>query len=400
MKKAIRISIPEPCHEDWAKMTPTEKGKFCSVCTKEVFDFTQTADEDLVKRVTQGKNLCGRFKKSQLDRELTLERKSGNSLLPYAASLLMPLSVLATSEVKNNAIEKPYISLGIGSNPVKSIIQVSGYVTDEAGQAVENAKIQILNSDISALTNKEGFFSLKCASGSKLVVNKGALRSKTITLGSKNENVTISLFAVEVQNNLILGRIAPEEIKEEVMQITSGDIEVIETPKSDIIKVLESNVSTCKFEKPTEHIEKQEDSTNIFIKGTVTDENNLVLPGVNILVKGTTNGTQTDFDGNYSIELEPNQTLQFSYLGYKTKEIAISNINNEISFSMELDGTLLNEIVVVGGAVSVSSFYYQNISTSSIEERKEYNDKVKAYNKVKAERKKAARLLKRNQKRK
>ena len=66
MKKTIVINIPEPCHEDWAKMTATQKGKFCSVCTKEVFDLTSKTDEELVKILTENKNTCGRVKKSQL----------------------------------------------------------------------------------------------------------------------------------------------------------------------------------------------------------------------------------------------------------------------------------------------------------------------------------------------
>ena len=52
------------------------------------------------------------------------------------------------------------------------------------------------------------------------------------------------------------------------------------------------------------------------ITGTVTDQNGEVLPGANVIVKGTTNGTQTDFDGNYSIEASGNVTLIFSYVGF------------------------------------------------------------------------------------
>ena len=64
---------------------------------------------------------------------------------------------------------------------------------------------------------------------------------------------------------------------------------------------------------------------------------------------------------------------------------------------MEPDASVLGEIIVAGG-VSMETFYYKDISTSSIKERKEYNQKVKSYNKLKAERKKAARLQKRSQK--
>ncbi|MEQ8419798.1 MAG: carboxypeptidase-like regulatory domain-containing protein, partial [Arenibacter algicola] len=53
------------------------------------------------------------------------------------------------------------------------------------------------------------------------------------------------------------------------------------------------------------------------ISGTVTDQDGLPLPGVNILVEGTTTGTQTDFDGLYSIDASVGQVLVFSYIGQK-----------------------------------------------------------------------------------
>ena len=51
------------------------------------------------------------------------------------------------------------------------------------------------------------------------------------------------------------------------------------------------------------------------VSGTVTDQNDIPLPGVNILVKGTTSGTQSDFDGNYSITAISGDVLVFSYFG-------------------------------------------------------------------------------------
>ncbi len=68
MKYIIRI--PEPCNEKWSEMTPTERGRYCKVCQKEIYDFTQMSKFDLVRKLDKGKNVCGRFKKSQLDVEL------------------------------------------------------------------------------------------------------------------------------------------------------------------------------------------------------------------------------------------------------------------------------------------------------------------------------------------
>ncbi|GGD20799.1 SusC/RagA family TonB-linked outer membrane protein [Hyunsoonleella pacifica] len=82
------------------------------------------------------------------------------------------------------------------------------------------------------------------------------------------------------------------------------------------------------------------------ISGQVTDENNLPLPGTTVIVKGTTNGTSTDFDGNYSIKLNSGNTLVFSYVGYITKEVIIGT-SNTININLEEDATALEEVVVV-----------------------------------------------------
>ena len=60
------------------------------------------------------------------------------------------------------------------------------------------------------------------------------------------------------------------------------------------------------------------------ITGTVSDNAGIPLPGVSVLVKGTKSGTQTDFDGKYSVKAASNQVLVFSYIGFKTQEIAAS----------------------------------------------------------------------------
>ena len=89
------------------------------------------------------------------------------------------------------------------------------------------------------------------------------------------------------------------------------------------------------------------------IAGTVTDASGQPLPGVNVVVKGTSNGTQTDFDGNYELNVTNGQELQFSYIGQKTSELPIySSIMN---LSMEEDAMMLQEVVVTGyGTSSIS----------------------------------------------
>ena len=82
------------------------------------------------------------------------------------------------------------------------------------------------------------------------------------------------------------------------------------------------------------------------ITGTVSDATG-PLPGANVTVKGTTNGTQTDFDGNYSIQAQLGSTLVYNYIGFKTKEIVFKG-ERVINVFMEEDAQALEEVVVVG----------------------------------------------------
>ncbi|TDD95742.1 SusC/RagA family TonB-linked outer membrane protein [Flavobacterium cellulosilyticum] len=83
------------------------------------------------------------------------------------------------------------------------------------------------------------------------------------------------------------------------------------------------------------------------VTGTVTELSNLPLPGVNVLIKGTQKGVSTDMDGKYSITVAPGETLSFSFLGFKTKEIKVGTANS-YNISLEEEGSKLEEVVVVG----------------------------------------------------
>lgn len=210
-----QITIPKPCHEDWSKMTATEKGKFCKSCSKEVVDFTNLSNSEIAKKPGNKENLCGRFKNNQLNTELEVIQK--NNLSKVAAGLAL-------------------ISTIVGSEPVFA--------------------------------------------------------------QSKKENI-------------------------EVLSIRLG-------------KVFVENDS----------IEKE-----VIIKGKVKDSFD-VLPGANIVLKGTGIGTQTDFDGNFSIKI-PNKKakstiLVISYLGYETQEIDVLSIKKPLIIEMKENNELLGELVTVG----------------------------------------------------
>ncbi|GGI57872.1 carboxypeptidase-like regulatory domain-containing protein [Winogradskyella haliclonae] len=268
MRKSITVSIPEPCHEDWNKMTPRDKGRHCSKCSKTVIDFTNQSDEQIVKTFEAKGNLCGRFKNQQLNREIVSTRKDKNNYRNWIASGLFA-----------------FLSVGIQ----KSIAQTEPVKT--------------------------------------------------------TYNDTLKVPTVK-------GKIAHSILNEKVI---SGTI--------------------------------------------VSASDNLPLPGANVIVKGTSRGIQTDFDGNFSIKAKINEILIFSYIGFETKEIKITKTTNHKLSLVEMDEDIVGEIVVVGGAFGYNSEYVEPYLTTEekkerIEKRKKRNAKWKQQNKQKRLKWKAERLTK------
>ncbi len=244
MRKAITINIPNPCTEDWNTMTPEAKGRHCAVCEKTVIDFTKTPDETIVKLHEKEGKICGRYKKTQLNRELSYSRKDKNSYLSLVASSLFTF----------------------------------------------------------------------------------------LSITSQN------IFA-------------------------QGESKIV---KIDTVKTPKVNNKLATSVLPTK-----------LVSGLVYDESKLPLPGVNIIIKGTTTGTQTDFDGNFSLRAKKGDTLVFTYVGLKTKEITLSDFK-KINVALEEDAAILGE-VVVGGAFVVEDPIYSYSYTLSLRKqaRQERREKIR-----------------------
>lgn len=133
------------------------------------------------------------------------------------------------------------------------------------------------------------------------------------------------LTPLNIQYEAIKDRIVLKKIK---TKNASGTSSILATPDSDPVN------DGVVFEIP--------------ISGTVTDENNAPLPGVNILVKGTTNGTTTDANGQYNLSVPDTEAiLTFSFIGYATKEIPVGS-QSIINVVLEVDIQSLSEVVVIG----------------------------------------------------
>ncbi|MEM7485509.1 MAG: TonB-dependent receptor [Bacteroidota bacterium] len=83
------------------------------------------------------------------------------------------------------------------------------------------------------------------------------------------------------------------------------------------------------------------------VSGTVTDAQQMPIPGVNIIILNTTSGTQTDFDGNFSLSVSDGEVLQFSYIGFSSQTVVVAGQTN-LNIVLQEDVSQLDEVVVIG----------------------------------------------------
>src|SRR5690606_29109759 len=105
-----------------------------------------------------------------------------------------------------------------------------------------------------------------------------------------------------------------------------------------------------------------------FVTGKVVDDlNNEPLPGVNVLIKGTTQGAITDIEGDFRLEAAPEDVLIFSYIGYLSEEVTVGN-QTTIDLSLITDIFSLNELIVTGYSAQKKKDLTGAVSVVAVEE--------------------------------
>ncbi|MCF7561155.1 SusC/RagA family TonB-linked outer membrane protein [Sabulilitoribacter multivorans] len=112
------------------------------------------------------------------------------------------------------------------------------------------------------------------------------------------------------------------------------------------------------------------------ISGVVSDNAGLPLPGASVVVKGTTSGTSSDFDGKYSIKASQGSTLVFSFVGYTTKEIVVGT-SNTIDATLQESAEALEEVVITAQGIQAKprslSYAVETVGGDNIEKARETN---------------------------
>jgi TonB-dependent SusC/RagA subfamily outer membrane receptor len=218
----MKITIPKPCHENWEMMTPKEKGRFCSVCSKTVMDFTVASDAEIVEVFSTSKeNICGNFYESQLNRNL--QYSYINSLFTkFAVGFILTtggfVSVNAQQNKPNDTLKVEEIG-DVVIHPAfnKTTIQKKfiGATTIVSGQDLKNTP----KNKIPEISGKSP----------GLIINpmpKDSVRGTKITIGGANSSISGNSDPLVLMNKKIITlaefrKLDPNSIKS--MNILKGE---------------------------------------------------------------------------------------------------------------------------------------------------------------------------------
>lgn len=224
MNEKLYLSIADPCHEDWNKMTPFEQGRFCSSCQKNVVDFTMQTDEEIISFFNNyNGSACGRFNDEQLDRPIQkIELKPASSFLKYAAGLLLPAFLFATKargqfkeQVGKQAPQQVCMpsasadglqTLVLGGYSVarlqKTILLKGSVVDAETNEPLAGVSVMIKGTNQGVVTDGKGHYSIYHTSKkSELQFSSIGYEMKEVKANTryKNDNLVVKMKTVSME---------------------------------------------------------------------------------------------------------------------------------------------------------------------------------------------------------
>ncbi|MBL7717613.1 MAG: carboxypeptidase regulatory-like domain-containing protein [Flavipsychrobacter sp.] len=174
--RPIQLTIPEPCGQDWNKMTPCAQGKFCGQCSKEVIDFSSWSDAALYRFFAEGpEHVCGRFSQAQLRRDLRIPYQPHSRLYRMVIAWGLVLTFTSAAELNAQTSEpKARIETGPRMYPpgkpknddAATIIQ--GTIYNGRAQVVEGINVAIYQNGkmvASSTTDADGIYSMELKEG-------------------------------------------------------------------------------------------------------------------------------------------------------------------------------------------------------------------------------------------
>jgi len=251
MRKKIQLQIPEPCHEDWTRMTPLDKGRFCTSCQKQVIDFTNMSDQQLIAYFKKRKDdaVCGRFMSDQLQRDIVVPKKR-IPWVKYFFQFALP-AMLASSKASSQGLVKikagkPVIVADINSGELKGVFarksekEVRGKIVDEKGSPIPYASIYIKGTSTGTSCDSTGSFSLECRDPADSIVLQASCAGfqTADTILSMNDNKELVVISLNTQQ--ALGEVVVTSYVNTRMGRFTGLVSVIK--RQDIFDVIKEKI--------------------------------------------------------------------------------------------------------------------------------------------------------------
>lgn len=275
MPKQLQIKIPEPCHEGWNNMTPSEKGRFCGSCQKQVIDFTNMSDREIAqffKKPITG-SVCGHFRNTQLDRDIQVPKKR----LPWVRhffQITLPMFLLSfkpgASKAQINTTQtgkKPDSSGRVGASydVTDGIIITSrrmpvkrGVVVNEKGEPLAGATVALKATGSGTVTDDKGQFQTYFPSNLDsvtLIVTYIGYELKEIKSPAYSEdpiNITMIPFARMLDGEVVIVKTPARKrkemllVKNELFDTSGSEMNIFPNPVSSGSKV---NIKFDEWEK-------------------------------------------------------------------------------------------------------------------------------------------------------
>ncbi len=203
-----KIHIPAPCHESWANMSPTEKGRFCTSCKKEVTDFTAMTESQIYLYVKGKDAVCGRVTSKQLQKTPVLRETSWSVNWAMAiglnAILLVSVPIYGQSTTVDNqqTIIQMVDQVEVGNEIQNDSLMLQGFVMDELGDPLPfvNIILQVYSygswSTIrGTTTDLDGNYTMKELEG----LEADTLQLEISNIGFETKIVAVSPDFMEIQ---------------------------------------------------------------------------------------------------------------------------------------------------------------------------------------------------------
>jgi len=173
MSANINISIPTPCHENWQDMTVADKGRFCASCQKNVVDFTQSSDRHIAEVFKKEGYVCGRFLKSQLERDLVIPKEKNRWWMAASAAVVAFVGLgsgkVFAQTVKTETVQVEKDTTTINTIPTGSTRIITGTVVDDTGLPIPGTNVINLTTEKGIQTDFDGVFAIDAKKGDILV---------------------------------------------------------------------------------------------------------------------------------------------------------------------------------------------------------------------------------------